>query len=79
MAENAGRPLTAPDKTFAIRADIAETRAHMTRTVDAIEERLSPAHLKEQVADVKQNVLEQFNETKDQIKGNRTAMDVVTS
>jgi len=68
MAENAGRPLTAENKTFAIRADIAQTRADMTRTVDAIEERLSPAHLKEQVADVKENVLGQFQETKDQIK-----------
>jgi hypothetical protein len=60
MAENAGRPLTAENKTFAIRADIAQTRADMTRTVDAIEERLSPAHLKEQISETKDHIKEEI-------------------
>ena len=51
-----------------IRQDIERTRADMSRTVDEIEHRLSPAHLKEQVADLKENVLGQFHDAKEQIK-----------
>lgn len=44
-----------------IRAEIEETRAEMTGTIDAIQERLSPSYLKEQV---KEQVREQFHEAK---------------
>lgn len=44
-----------------IRAEIEETRAEMTGTIDAIQERLSPSYLTEQV---KEQVREQFQEAK---------------
>ncbi|MEO7095344.1 MAG: DUF3618 domain-containing protein [Polyangiales bacterium] len=59
---------TAPDKTAAIRSDIAQTRDDMSKTINQIEERLSPAHLKEQLADVKQAALGQYHEAKDHVK-----------
>jgi uncharacterized protein YjbJ (UPF0337 family) len=46
----------------AIRNDIESTRADMSRTVNQIEERLSPSHLKEQV-------MEQFHDAKDTVMG----------
>ena len=45
-------------KAAALRADIDKTRNEMSGTIRQIEERLSPAHLKEQV-------LEQFHDAKD--------------
>ena len=45
-----------------IRNDIQSTRADMSRTVNEIEERLRPSHLKEQV-------LEQFHDAKDTVMG----------
>ncbi len=45
----------------AIRASIEKTRADMSGTVNAIEEKLSPARLKEQV-------LEQFEEVREKVK-----------
>lgn len=60
--------LTEEQKAAAIRGDIERTRAEMTRTVDEIEHRLSPAHLKEQVADLKDTVVDQFHQAKEQIK-----------
>jgi hypothetical protein len=59
---------TAPDKTAAIRSDIAQTRDDMSKTIEQIEERLSPAHLKEQLADVKQSAIGQYHEAKDHVK-----------
>lgn len=66
-------------KAAMLRADIDKTRADMARTVDEIEHRLSPAHLKEQVAslkdvvaeqvaDLKNTVVDQFHEAKETIK-----------
>jgi gas vesicle protein len=49
------------DDTTEIRADIEETRAEMSETIEAIQERLSPQHLKEQA---KEQVREQFQEVK---------------
>jgi hypothetical protein len=71
------------DQTAAIRGDIERTRADMSRTVNEIEERLSPAHIKEQVAnvtagvkqdieqkvaDLKESVIGSYQETKDHLK-----------
>ncbi|GIV96894.1 MAG: hypothetical protein KatS3mg057_1551 [Herpetosiphonaceae bacterium] len=44
-----------------IRDNIEHTRAEMSETIDAIQERLSPAYLKEQVKD---QVRETFHETR---------------
>ena len=64
MDKGAGEPMNpekdAAIKTAAIRGDIAQTRADMSRTVDQIEQRLSPAHFKEQVADLKETVLGEY-------------------
>jgi gas vesicle protein len=49
------------EDTAEIRAGIEETRAEMSGTIDAIQERLNPQHLKEQV---KEQVREQFEEVK---------------
>jgi hypothetical protein len=56
------------DDMGTIREGIERTRAEMSRTVNAIEERLSPAHLKEQVTNVKEHVVEQIRDVKDQAK-----------
>ncbi len=56
------------DKTATIERDIARTREDMERTVNAIEERLSPAHIKEQVAGIKQDVLDQYQDVKLRVK-----------
>jgi len=49
------------EDTAEIRAEIEETRAEMSGTIEAIQDRLSPQHLKEQVKD---QVREQFQEVK---------------
>jgi ElaB/YqjD/DUF883 family membrane-anchored ribosome-binding protein len=49
------------DDTAEIRAEIEETRAEMSGTVEAIQERLSPQYIKEQVKD---QVREQLQEVK---------------
>jgi hypothetical protein len=54
--------------TAAIVADIEATRASMASTVGAIEERLSPAHIKEQIADIKDSVVDQLKDAKDKLK-----------
>jgi len=56
------------DDVAAIREGIEQTRNEMSRTVGAIEERLSPAHLKEQLADVKDSFIAQYHDAKDHIK-----------
>lgn len=89
MAKRAGESMTAQngksasEKTEAIRSDIERTRGDMSRTVNEIEERLSPAHIKEQVASVaagvteniehkvaelKESVLGGYHEVKDHVK-----------
>jgi hypothetical protein len=54
-------PDSAEKKANAIRSEIEQTRASMSGTLNQIEERLSPAHLKEQV-------LEQFHDAKEKVK-----------
>src|SRR5215212_6703094 len=49
------------EDTAEIRAEIEETRAEMSDTIEAIQERLNPQHLKEQVKD---QVREQLQEVK---------------
>src|SRR5690348_9375713 len=49
------------DETAAIRSNIDQTRAEMSDTIEAIQERLSPQTLKEQMKD---QVREQFEEAK---------------
>ena len=89
MAKRTGESMTAPDnrlgedKTAVIRGDIERTRGDMSRTVNEIEERLSPAHIKEQVAnvtagvksdieqkvaDLKESVIGGYHDTKDHLK-----------
>jgi hypothetical protein len=90
MAKRTGESMTAPngkigteDQTAMIRGDIERTRGDMSRTVNEIEERLSPAHLKEQfasvtagitadvehkVAELKESVLGGYHEAKDHLK-----------
>lgn len=69
MGKRAAESMNAPSaKTAAIEADIARTRDDMSRTVNAIEERLSPAHIKEQIADVRVAAIDQYHEAKDHVK-----------
>jgi hypothetical protein len=69
MGKTAAESMSTSDaKKAAIEADIARTRDDMSRTVDAIEERLSPAHLKEQIADVKSAAIDQYHEAKEHVK-----------
>src|SRR3954471_74061 len=53
--------IAATDDTAETRAGIEETRTEMSETIEAIQERLNPQHLKEQVKD---QVREQFQEAK---------------
>lgn len=75
MAKRAGESMTpydgkgGTDPTAAIRGDIERTRDDMSRTVNEIEERLSPAHLKEQVASVAADLKEQVAELKQSALG----------
>ena len=91
MAKESGEPMKSADVTksgpsdsaAAIRGDIERTRVEMASNVNAIEERLSPAHIKEQIASVtagvtldieqkvaelKQSVVGGYHETKDHFK-----------
>lgn len=58
----------ADPRTAAIRHDIERTRDEMEDTVNAIETRLSPARIKEQITSVKEHALDQFKDAKDQVK-----------
>jgi len=55
----------ATEETAEIRANIEQTRAEMSETIDAISERLNPTHLKEQA---KEQVREQFEEAKEMVR-----------
>jgi ElaB/YqjD/DUF883 family membrane-anchored ribosome-binding protein len=90
MAKESGEPMKPADPTkngadpaAAIRSDIERTRGQMASNVNAIEERLSPAHIKEQIASVtagvtsdiehkvaelKESVVGGYHETKDHLK-----------
>lgn len=64
------------DETEEIRANIEQTRAEMSETIDALQDRLSPTALKEQAQDqfddikehVKEQVREQFQEAKTMVR-----------
>ncbi len=74
MVARAGEPMSGyegkgdHEKTALVREDIERTRTNMSRTVNAIEERLSPAQIKQQVADIKLSVLGEYHEAKDHLK-----------
>jgi len=53
------------EDTAEIRADIEQTRAEMSETIDAIAERLNPTNIKEQV---KEQVVEQAREVRDNVR-----------
>jgi len=63
-------------ETAEIRADIEQTRADMSETINALQERLSPSNLKEQAQEqisevkeqVKEQVREQFHEAKEMVR-----------
>jgi len=57
------------DDQAVLRSDIERTRHEMSRTVNAIEERLSPAHFKEQITSVKEHLVEQIREAKAELVG----------
>lgn len=61
-------PYDADPRTAAIRHDIERTRDEMEDTVNAIETRLSPARIKEQITSVKDHAIGQFKDAKDQVK-----------
>jgi hypothetical protein len=68
MSEEGRRGADADESTQAtgeIRAEIEQTRAEMGETIDAIQERLRPDHLKEQV---KEQIKEQFEEAKHMVR-----------
>jgi len=57
--------VSSTDDTAVIRSDIEQTRAEMSETIEAIQERLNPQRLTEQVKD---QVREQFEEAKTTVK-----------
>lgn len=57
-----------PDEVAVLLVGIENTREEMSRTVNEIEQRLSPAHVKEQIANVKDSLISNYHEAKDHIK-----------
>ncbi|NUO51224.1 MAG: DUF3618 domain-containing protein [Polyangiaceae bacterium] len=55
------------EKRAALR-DIETTRARMGEVVEEIEQRLSPAHFREQLQIMKEDALDQFRDAKEQVK-----------
>ncbi|MDB4996822.1 MAG: hypothetical protein JWM74_4254 [Myxococcaceae bacterium] len=68
-----GRPQDPNTKVAVIRNDIEQTRAEMSRTVEELEVRLSPAHIKEQMLeqlqDAKETVKQELARDFEQVKG----------
>jgi ElaB/YqjD/DUF883 family membrane-anchored ribosome-binding protein len=62
QAENAPQP---EEQVTEIRESIEQTRANMTETIDELQERLSPSHLKEQV---KEQVIEQYKQARETVR-----------
>lgn len=68
--------ISGDDDTAEIRANIEQTRAEMSETINALQDRLSPANLKEQAQEqfyevkeqVKDQVREQFHEAKEMVR-----------
>jgi uncharacterized protein DUF3618 len=61
-AKNAGQP---EDQVMEIRESIEQTRADMSETIDQLQERLSPSHLKEQV---KEQIVEQYRQARETVR-----------
>ena len=57
--------VSAEDDTAEIRANIEHTRAEMSETINALQDRLSPTNIKEQA---KEQVREQFYEAKEMVR-----------
>lgn len=71
MDKRASQPVVVPatpDEVTSLVGDISQTRASMSSTVNEIEQRLSPAHLKEQISEIKDSALGQYHEAKDHLK-----------
>jgi ElaB/YqjD/DUF883 family membrane-anchored ribosome-binding protein len=64
----ASRAVPVEDEKRAALRDIEETRDRMGNVVGAIEERLSPAHFREQLQEMKDDALDQFRDAKEQVK-----------
>jgi gas vesicle protein len=62
QAKNAPQP---EEQVTEIRESIEQTRANMTETIDELQERLSPSHLKEQV---KEQVVEQYKQARETVR-----------
>jgi len=62
-AGNAGSPVSDPSDPDAIASDIEQTRAQMSSTIDAIQERLVPERVAEQARETATEVTEQAKET----------------
>jgi gas vesicle protein len=62
QANNAPQP---EEQVTEIRESIEQTRADMTETIDELQERLSPSHLKEQV---KEQVIEQYKQARETVR-----------
>ena len=61
-AKNVSQP---EEQVTEIRESIEQTRADMTETIDELQERLSPSHLKEQV---REQVIEQYKQAKETVR-----------
>jgi len=62
-AGSAGSPVSDPSDPDAIASDIEQTRAQMSSTLDAIQERLDPERVAEQARETATEVTEQAKET----------------
>ncbi len=65
----ANRAIQVEDEKRAVLRDIEVTRDRMGNVVEAIEERLSPAHFREQLQIMKEDALDQFRDAKERVKG----------
>ena len=60
-----GTDLRSGEDIPALKENIRRTRAEMSATIDELQERLSPSHLKEQV---KEQVMEQYRQARDSVR-----------
>jgi hypothetical protein len=68
MAESRAVQVVDEEKRAALR-EIETTRARMGEVVNEIEERLSPAHFREQLQIMKEDALDQFRDAKERVQG----------
>jgi ElaB/YqjD/DUF883 family membrane-anchored ribosome-binding protein len=68
MAEKRASEVGVDERSALLKHDIERARNEIGDTVDAIETRLSPARIKEQISSVKQHALDQFHDAKEQVK-----------